>query len=110
MTDANHYDYTAEKNDYKDTIGFGKYKNCTPSTLAQIEPKYIVWAWKNTEFWVGSEELVRNVHRIVGETFRERTDKAKQADTESREPMRIEAFEEACLDTFGCFPYKSWNT
>lgn len=105
------YDYTADKKDDVDKIGFGKHKNWTPAELYMHEPKYIVWAWRKTNFWVGSEELVKRAHVVACEKFHPReepTDMSK-SDNANEEEV-VEAFEAACIETFGCFPYKHWNT
>lgn len=104
-----HYDYTSDKNDTLDKIGFGTHKNWTPADLLMHKPSYMVWAWRKTKLWVGSEEIVRRAHKIVGEPFKPREDTSAQVDN-PREELTIESFEATCLQTFGCFPYKSWNT
>lgn len=113
MTDTTQsYDYTAEKDDKRDKIGFGKHKNWTPAELLMHEPKYIVWAWNKTQFWVGSEDLVRRAHKITGDTFKPRAEPTEAAET--FRPVNaaelVDDFEATCIETFGCFPYKSWQT
>lgn len=113
MNTTQHYDYTAEKRDDVDKIGFGKHKNWTPHELFIHEPKYMVWAWNKTQLWVGSESLVERAHKIVGETFKPR---AEPTEVESRiaetldEKKTVAEFEWTCLQTFGCSPYKAWQT
>lgn len=109
MNTTQHYDYTSDKDDMRDKIGFGKHKNWTPADLLMNEPKYIVWAWNKTQFWVGSEDLVRRAHKITGDTFKPREDTSAQVEN-PREELAIESFEATCLQTFGCFPYKAWQT
>lgn len=104
MTDSDNCDYTEELNDDVDTIGFGKYGGLTPLNLLIKNPAYIIWAWNNTNKWVGSEEIVRRAHAIQGVKFTHRPE------AQPLPPNPVHEFEATCLAVFGCFPYKARDT
>ena len=102
MGDLDHYDYSVDKDDSVDTIDFGKYKGCTPKEVFQTNAGYLCWAWKSTNKWVGSEQLIKRAHSAMSIPFEER-EVAQDVYTIEQDPAE---FEQAMIDAFGCFPIK----
>lgn len=100
MTDVDQRDDT-------DNLGWGKFSTSSPLDIAQVNPKYLIWAWENTAFWCGSEALIRRVYKNSGQQFRSRS--APDTLASNDYSTRVKQFEQAMLDTFGCFPIKPWN-
>lgn len=38
-------------------ITFGKYKGKTPDEISDVDPKYIIWLWEDTNLGVCSEAM-----------------------------------------------------
>lgn len=109
------YNYDVELDDEIDLLGFGKYKNLTPVEVYRTNPEYIIWVWENTTRWCGSEELIRDAYDTCDKTFKPRhkvnpprqVNHSLDLNTVSEEEL-IQAFEQAMLDTYGCFPKPNW--
>lgn len=107
MTDTDHYDYSVDKSDNSDQIDFGKFKGSTPVEVLRIKPSWLVWAWENTNKWVGSEHLLMNAYGRCGRVFKER-ECAIEDETSTREST--EDFDNAVLDAYGVSPLKAKHT
>lgn len=47
----------------EDTVlAFGKYKGSTVATVAEQDPKYLIWAEKNIEWFSIDPELMESIH------------------------------------------------
>ena len=103
MTGEDHYDYTVDRSDNKDTLEFGKFIGCTPAYVAKIKPGYIVWAWESTNKWVGSESLVARAYGQCGKVFKERTIEP-ELPSDSHTAEELAAFEQTMIDSFGSYP------
>lgn len=112
QSESGTYDYEQELDDENDVLSFGKFKDLTPAQLASTEVgrNYIVWAHHNTHHWVGSETLVRQVHKIANEIYIPRV--ARPIRRTASEPIPddniVAACEAATLEAFGCFPKPRW--
>ena len=105
--DDDTYDYDEDLDDEHDTLQFGKYATRTPRELLDTYPGYLVWCWESTTRWVGSETLIRDAYAAVKKKFKPRATVAPKQSPEvvaADEQERIEAFEQAVYDTWGCFP------
>lgn len=99
MTDVND-----EKDSEVDVLGWGKYSTYTPMQVLQVNPKYLIWAWENTAFWVGSKEVIMAAYKKAGQVWKDRTPQITDAEYDEA----VGRFEAAMLRTFGCFPIKPW--
>lgn len=108
MTDTDHYDYSVDLDDDRDVIDFGKWKGFTPSQMLTKKPSYLIWAWENTNKWVGSEDIIRSAYRISGWDFKPRSDATVEAIRYEDDPT--EDFDNAILDAYGVSPLRAKHT
>lgn len=106
-SESGQYDYEAELDDDSDGITFGKFKGLTPVQLASTEKgrAYIMWAHRNTRYWLGSQELVMRVFKIEGMEYKPRPEPVVKPAVEGN---IVEQFEAAVLDAYGVFPKPIW--
>lgn len=106
MGDYDHYDYSVDKNDASTTIDFGKFQGYTPKEVLKHKPSYLIWAWENTNKWVGSEDLIRKAYDNCGKRMKDREFKPETNWT----PEDTSEFETAVLNAYGAYPLKAHHT
>lgn len=106
MGDHDHYDYSVDKSDSLDTIDFGKFQGATPKEVMRQKPSYLVWAWENTNKWIGSEDLIQRAYNVCGKRMKVREFKPEVNWT----PEDTTEFERAVLDAYGAYPLKAYHT
>lgn len=110
MGDFDHYDYTEDKDDTLDTIDFGKFRGYSPKKVLTTKPGYLVWAYENTNKWVGSTKLIKKAYAACGLTYRERSKDVSVHPETVVDQETIDKCEQAILDAYGVFPVKERHT
>ena len=109
MGDYDHYDYTVDMDDDSDCIDFGKWIGHTPANVLIKNPGWLVWAWENTNKWVGSVNIIRLACDKVGKKFTERVEESPSP-IKLIDQLAIDEFERAVFEAYGCYPITVRNT